>query len=68
MQRVFKCCSIGEPWFGLRHLCRSTLEGNLGKKLHILLDPADDGIGGIAGRASTLPDERWLLVKGRPRA
>jgi len=31
VQRVFKCCSIGEPWFGLRHLCRSTLEGNLGK-------------------------------------
>ena len=31
MQRVFKCCSIGEPWFGLRHLCRSTLEGNLDK-------------------------------------
>src|SRR5260370_5088595 len=30
---VFKCCSIGQPWFGLRlpHLCRSTLERNLGK-------------------------------------
>jgi hypothetical protein len=30
---VFKCCSVGQPWFGLRlpQLCHSTLEQNLGR-------------------------------------